>query len=216
MKKSLAIIDCSVKDPAYTCFNRLQRMSPHHLNYFNFPKYGLENLRYEDEPDGIISLGSHSNVGDGSNWHDPLSNYLSEKLNKGIPVFGICFTHQLMAHHFGSSLGRNKNEKTLEGLREVSLDYLPFGVEKKNLSLFTAHNYQITKLGEDLKVIGSSEDSPFEFIKHISLPYFSCQSHPEGSDFFIKHEIGKDLSEIERSKGLEDGLYLLEKFISSV
>jgi GMP synthase-like glutamine amidotransferase len=212
----LAIIDCSIKDPAYTCFNRLAREVEENLSYHNFPKYGLEGLSYEGEPDGIIALGSHSNIGDGSHWHSPLATYLLEQLKKGIPVFGICFTHQLMAHAFGSQLQRNAMNRCLEGVREVQLNKSLFGIEKNTLSLFTAHNYQIESLSPDLEVIGTSKDSPFEFLRHKSLPYFSCQSHPEGSEFFIKHEIKIELSIDEKEKGLKDGLYLLKKFISSI
>ncbi len=216
MKKSLAIIDCSVKDPAYTCFNRLARELQENLSYHHFPKYGLSSFSYENEPDAIISFGSHSNIGDGSLWHAPLAEYLLQQLEKGIPVFGICFSHQLMAHAFGSTLKRNSLDLCLEGLREVQLKESVFGIEKESLSLFTAHNYQIDSLSSELEVIGSSLDSPFEFIKHKSLPYFSCQSHPEGSEFFIKHEIAVDLNRDQKEHGLRDGLYLLKKFISSV
>lgn len=216
MKKSISIIDCSVKDPAYTCFNRLVRELGENLSYHNFPKYGTESFQYEAEPDGIIALGSHSNLGDGSLWHEPLKDYLLEKLNQGIPVFGICFSHQLMAHAFNSTLIKNPLGKCLEGVREVEFSEELFGIKEKTLSFFTAHNYQIGTLGPELKVIGKAPNSPFEFIKHASLPYYSCQSHPEGSEFFIKQEIGIELKSGEKQKGLQDGLLLLKKFILSV
>lgn len=216
MKKSLAIIDCSVKDPAYNCFNRLQREVPENLNYYNFPKYGLSSFNQEPKPNAIIALGSHSNIGDGSSWHQPLSDYLLSKLNEGIPVLGICFSHQLMGHAFGSTLRMNAKEKCLEGLREIQINKGVFKMDQDSLSIFTAHNYQIGSLAPDLEVIGSSVDSPFEFVKHKSLPYWGIQSHPEGSESFIKNEISIELSLEETSKGLQDGLYLLKSFISNV
>jgi GMP synthase (glutamine-hydrolysing) len=216
MKKSLAIIDCSVKDPAYSCFNRLQREVEENLNYYNFPKYGLSSFDHQPKANGIIALGSHSNIGDGSSWHLPLTSYLLDKLDEGIAVLGICFSHQMMAHAFGSTLKENNHGKCLEGLREVSMPKPIFKMEKDKLSFFTSHNYQIDSLSPDLEVIGSSIDSPFEFVKHKRLPYWGIQSHPEGSNFFIKNEISLELSSKKIETGLQDGLYLIKKFISSV
>lgn len=215
MKKSIAVIDCAVKDPAYACFNRLQRHTDSLLSYHNFPLQGTRSLNLETGFNALIILGSHSNVGDGSPWHTPLVNFVLGKLREGIPVFGICFGHQLMAHAFGSTMKQNPSGKTLEGLREIQLKHEVFGFTGV-ASFFTAHNYQIDQLSEELEVLGSSEDSPFEMLKHKTLPYWSCQSHPEGSDFFLENEISFALPEPERKTGLEDGLKFLLNFISAV
>lgn len=214
MKKSIAIIDCAVKDPAISCFNRLQREINSLLSYHNFPAQGLRSLNLEEGFSGIIILGSHSNVGDGSTWHSPLKEFILTELSKGTPVFGICFGHQLMAHAFGSELDKSSDKKTLEGLRTINLSEDIFNIEAKNISLFTAHNYQISKLAPELRIIGSSSDSSYELIAHKTLPYWSCQSHPEGSDFFLENEISFSLDEEKRMMGLRDGLLLLKSFIS--
>ena len=67
-----------------------------------------------------------------------------------------------------------------------------------------------------MKVIGTSKESPFELIKHKGLPYWGCQSHPEGSDFFLENEISFELNENERELGLKDGLAFLKAFISHI
>lgn len=215
MRKSIAIIDCAVKDPAIACFNRLQREVPNLLSYHNFPMQGLRSLDLEEGFSGLIVLGSHSNVGDGSTWHAPLLEFILEELKKGTPVFGICFAHQLLAHAFDSILEKNQDAKTLEGLRKLRLKEDKFNLGCEELSLFTAHNYQISKLGNDLRVIGSSEESPFEMIAHNTLPFWSCQSHPEGSDFFLENEISFSLDSLQKESGLADGLKLLKGFIST-
>lgn len=215
MKKSIAVIDCAVKDPAIACFNRLQRETAKNLSYHNFPAQGIRSLVLEEGIEALIILGSHSNVGDGSSWHGPLVDFTLNQLEKKTPVFGICFGHQLMAHTFGSSLTRNPKEKTLEGLRSFELSEDVFGLREK-LNFFTAHNYQIQKLSDQLRVIGGCSESPFEMIAHNSLPYWSCQSHPEGSDFFLKNEISFKLDDEDRIKGLESGLRFLKAFISGV
>lgn len=215
MKKSIAVIDCAVKDPAIACFNRLQRETKKNLSYHNFPAQGMRSLSLEEGFDALIILGSHSNVGDGSPWHEPLASFTLDQLKKSIPVLGICFGHQLMAHAFGSTLKPNPNQKILEGLRSIEMGEEFFGLNEA-FNFFTAHNYQIENLGEDLKIIGTSKDSPFEMIAHKSLPYWSCQSHPEGSDFFLENEISYKLESIERQKGLDSGLRFLKAFISGV
>jgi len=215
MKKSIAVIDCAVKDPAIACFNRLQRETEKNLSYHYFPMQGVRSLNLEEGFEALIILGSHSNVGDGSAWHQPLLDFTLKNLKNNIPVFGICFAHQLLAHYFGSTMRVNPGEKTLEGLREFELKEDIFGLGGKQ-SFFTSHNYQIDKLGEDLKVLGQTEESPFEFLAHKSLPYWSCQSHPEGSDFFLENEISFKLDESSRKKGLDSGQRFLKAFISYV
>lgn len=216
MKKSIAVIDCAIKDPAIACFNRLQRNTDKLLSYHNFPLQRERSLNLEEEVEGLIVLGSHSNVGDGSDWHPPLKNYILQKLEEGIPVLGICFAHQLMAHCFGSKLKRNDGEALLEGVRSIELKNKIWEINKKELSFFTAHNYQIEKLGDDLEVFGTSSDSPFELLRHKDLPYWSCQSHPEGSDFFLENEITLKLETYEKEKAKSDGLLFLKAFISQI
>lgn len=215
MKKSIAVIDCAVKDPAIACFNRLQRSTEKNLSYHNFPAQELRSLNLEEGFDALIVLGSHSNVGDGSSWHAPLSQFVLDELKKGTPVFAICFAHQLMAHTFGSTMKENPGSRTLEGLRKIELKEEVFGNSSPQY-FFTAHNYQVDQLAPDLRVIGFSEDSPYEMLAHTSLPYWSCQSHPEGSDFFLENEISFKLSCEHREKGLECSLNFLMNFISHV
>ena len=51
--------------------------------------------------DGYIVSGSEKGVYDDAAWMQPLSNFLINLRERHIPVFGICFGHQLMAQVYG-------------------------------------------------------------------------------------------------------------------
>lgn len=61
---------------------------------------------------GAIVTGSPANVTDGQDWIGRIALWLRSAIESGLPVLGICFGHQLVAHAFG---GR--------------VDYLPQGME---------------------------------------------------------------------------------------
>lgn len=71
---------------------------------------------------GILITGSHAMVTDGLPWMQACAAWLRAALEQGIPVLGICFGHQLLAHALGGVVG--PNPRGLE-LGTVSIETAP-------------------------------------------------------------------------------------------
>ena len=79
---------------------------------FSVAKSSQPGCKYPDLKNikAIISLGSYAHVDEKREWFKPLKQYLLKALEKGIPVLGICFTHQLMGVHYGLKIGKLRDK----------------------------------------------------------------------------------------------------------
>jgi GMP synthase (glutamine-hydrolysing) len=53
-------------------------------------------------------------------WMKPAGEYLREAADRGIPVLGVCFGQQLLAHVYGAKVAKNPNGREI-GTVEISL-----------------------------------------------------------------------------------------------
>lgn len=54
---------------------------------------------------GVVISGSHAMVTDAEPWMTELADWLRDACISGVPVLGICFGHQLVAHALGGQVG---------------------------------------------------------------------------------------------------------------
>jgi GMP synthase-like glutamine amidotransferase len=130
--------------------------------------------------DGYILSGSKFSTYERAPWMLALINFLQQLRAERIPVFGICFGHQLMADAYGG-----KTEKSVRGwgvgaqLYEYKTEHLP-----AQCASFIFHQDQVNHLPAEAKVIGGSIHCPngaFEY----DFPALSVQYHPEFSAAYI-------------------------------
>jgi GMP synthase (glutamine-hydrolysing) len=69
--------------------------------------------------DGIVVTGSHASVTERAPWMLALGEALLEAARR-VPVLGVCFGHQLLAHALGGDVERNPRGPEV-GTREVEL-----------------------------------------------------------------------------------------------
>ncbi|GHC89880.1 GMP synthase [Pseudorhodoferax aquiterrae] len=54
---------------------------------------------------GVVITGSHAMVSDREPWSEAAAAWLRGAVQAGLPVLGICYGHQLLAHSLGGTVG---------------------------------------------------------------------------------------------------------------
>jgi carbamoyl-phosphate synthase small subunit len=102
--------------------------------------------------------------------------------DRGVPIFGICLGHQLLAHTFGG-----QTEKMPYGHRGGNHPVLEIA---KDIVTITSQNHGFSVSGSDQGVRGAHalevthvnlNDGTIEGLRHRELPIFAVQYHPEAA-----------------------------------
>ena len=126
---------------------------------------------------GIILSGGPLNVYE-------IKKYSFDKkiIEKGIPVLGICFGHQILSKLNG---GRVKQSKHREfGLANIykkndSLLTKNFFKSRKINKVWMSHADQVSKMPKNFSVIASSNNSKFAIVENKKRNFYGVQFHPE-------------------------------------
>ena len=80
-----------------------------------------EALPQPDGFAGVLVSGSAAMVSDRAGWSEDSAAFLRAAAAAGLPVLGICYGHQLLAHAFGGEVGNNPAGREM-GTVEVRLE----------------------------------------------------------------------------------------------
>jgi len=99
-------------------------------------------------------------------------------LNTGLPVLGICYGHQLIAHHLGGKV--DKGERGEYGIAQLQLtsdDELWKGVEASQI--WMSHQDSVAELPAGFSVIASTGTSAVAAMANRARRLYGLQFHPE-------------------------------------
>ncbi len=137
---------------------------------FNTPLDKIKSFR----PKGIVLSGGPSSVyGDGAPVPD------MEIFKLGIPVLGICYGMQLMAHCLGGEVARAAKREY--GRAELLVDNdedLLRGVSQKT-KVWMSHGDRIEAMPEGFSIIGHTGNSPIAAMANKVKRFYALQFHPE-------------------------------------
>ncbi len=71
---------------------------------------------------GVIVTGSGAMVTERRDWSEATAAWLRAAAHAGVPLFGICYGHQLLAHALGGEVGDNPNGREMG---TATVDLLP-------------------------------------------------------------------------------------------
>jgi len=149
--------------------------------------------------DGVVILGSSASVHDDLPWLRELSGWLGPLLDgaRRIPLMGICFGHQLVAHLAGGKVGfLRKDRGKLLGAEETVFDGSRLLPGTHRLRVLVSHREVVDSPPERYRVVASRPEVPVDGFEHEELPVFGVQFHPEARDEFAGRR-GLDLSVID-------------------
>ena len=125
---------------------------------------------------GIILSGGPLNVYE-------INRYSFDKkiIEKGIPVLGICFGHQILSKLNGGRVKQSKHrEFGLANIRKKRNSLLTQKFfDKKTIKVWMSHADQVSKLPKNFRVIASSHNSKFAIVESKNKKFYGVQFHPE-------------------------------------
>lgn len=138
----------------------------------------------EMKPKGIIFSGGPNSVYDENAFHiDP------EIFELGIPILGICYGMQLMAHHLGGKVESAESKEYGQAFIEVSDDAVLFQNTPKTQQVWMSHGDLVTEVPAGFEVVATSENCPIAAMQNKERNFYALQFHPE-----VRHsEYGNDI-----------------------
>jgi GMP synthase (glutamine-hydrolysing) len=125
------------------------------------------------KPKGIILSGGPANISE-----DPSLTIDPELLNLGIPVLGICYGWQLIAHLMGGTIKPSKKEY---GPEEVLFDKQNsiFKLPTKKFMAIMSHGDTVIKLPSGFEALGRTKQVDYAAVANEKRNIYGVQFHPE-------------------------------------
>jgi len=125
-------------------------------------------------PAGIILSGGPASVYAADAYHlDP------EILDLGIPVLGICYGHQVIAHTLGGRVAHNEVAEFGRTALEVGDGGLLFHELPTTQTVWMSHRDAVVAPPEGFRVTAATTDSPVAAMEDRSRRMYGVQFHPE-------------------------------------
>jgi GMP synthase (glutamine-hydrolysing) len=131
---------------------------------------------------GVLVTGSNAMVTDRLPWSEATAGWLRDALDAGLPVFGVCYGHQLLAHALGGVIEDHPAGLEL-GTREVLLhpraarEPLLGGMPRRcAANLF--HAQTVAALPKGVETLAGSAHDPNQILRYAPMVW-STQFHPE-------------------------------------
>ena len=163
---------------------------------------------------GVVLMGSASSVYDDHLWLRELGGWLRPILDGRVdlPLLGICFGHQLIAHLEGGRVGYLSADQSKRRGVETS-HFVPSRLlgEPVVLRVVVSHR-EVVEVAppERYRVIAQRPGVTCDALEHASRSIFTAQFHPEARDEFARNA-GIDVEVIDREVD-EDGQRFLTAF----
>src|SRR3954469_2736575 len=127
------------------------------------------------KPKGLILSGGPSSV-----YADeaPLPDKAIFKL--GVPILGVCYGLQLMAHYLGGKVEPGQKREYGKGALTIKDASCPlFANLPTELQIWNSHGDKLTKLPKGFSPVAVSDNSPFAAVEDRARHFYGIQFHPE-------------------------------------
>jgi len=128
------------------------------------------------KPKGIILSGGPNSVYD--------SDYQADTgiFDLGVPILGICYGMQFMAHHLGGAVSPgDQREFGYAQVKTIDSD-LTCGIQDEaphTLDVWMSHGDKVSQLPEGFRIIGETPSCPIAMMENTARHFYGIQFHPE-------------------------------------
>lgn len=130
---------------------------------------------------GVVVTGSPAMVSHRLDWSERAATWLADLVRQDrVPVLGVCYGHQLIAHGLGGRVGPNPNGRRM-GTRRLAVakpDDALLGALAPNAPVNVTHLEVVLEPPPSARVLGRTEGDPNHAI-HFGGRSWGVQFHPE-------------------------------------
>lgn len=182
-----------------------------HYRFTTLPAHLGAGLPAPQRFDAILVTGSPLSVTQPQPWMLRLADYLREAAERGRPILGVCFGHQLLAHAYGARVVRNVQgrevgtvqvELTAEGAVDPLFRGLP-----RHFAVQATHEDVVQAPPPGARVLARNENTALQALA-FAPQVRGVQFHPELSPAALGALVGaraERLEEEARALGLPAG-----------
>lgn len=152
---------------------------------------------------GVVVSGSHAMVSDCADWSERLASWLRACVETKIPVLGICYGHQLLAHAMGGKVGYR--EQGIEiGTHAVTLAAgaagdVMFQSMPQHFPAQLVHAQSVLTLPPGAVLLASSAEEAHQAFR-IGCSAWGVQFHPEFSANAMRGYIRQKASDLTKQQ----------------
>jgi len=142
----------------------------------------VERLPTPEDYAGILITGSPAMVSHRTDWSENTAAWLREAYQQNLPLFGVCFGHQLLAHALGGEVGPNPYGRHI-GTVDVTLtgcglnDAL-FAPLAENNAVHVTHMERVLEPPTGARILATTAADPHHAL-YFGKRAWGSQFHPE-------------------------------------
>ena len=171
-------------------------MAPHRLELVPVDARNGELPEAPSDFDGYLITGSRFSAYDDEPWIDDLSAFVRDVADAGVPLVGICFGHQLLAHALGGEV-REAETGWGVGPHEVVIEaaepWMDPTLTRPRLQYM--HQDQVVRLPDGGEVVAASDHCPVAMLR-VDDRLLGIQAHPEFPAAYVDALLGARVERI--------------------
>lgn len=159
---------------------------------------------------GAIITGSAAMVTERLPWSERTAGWIRDAMDAGLPLFGVCYGHQLMAHALGGRVdylpgGREIGTQPIELSPRQEGDPLTRGI-RDGFRAHTTHEQSVLDPPPGATILARSARDPHQLLRY-GPNAVSVQFHPEFNAEVMRAYIRRKHAELRREGADPDRIF---------